>query len=152
MPQTRARSRTAERHDREKEEQCQAGFVGPSRMCSFPVGIWTAGDAMQQRCWQSGSWGGEGESSEEMKCHYSTSSQPKGIIAPSLIFELASVNFSEVCADWQFFSHIDKDKKAWNKILYLPWKVMQWTLMSGAAIKSQGVWEQLILLEQDAPW
>ena len=98
MPQTRARSRTAERYDRDREEQCQAGFVGPSEMCSFPVGIWTAGDAMQQRCWQSGSrWGGK--SSEEIKCHYSTSPRPKGIIAYSLIFELASMNFSEACAD-----------------------------------------------------
>lgn len=48
LPQTRARSRTAECYDREREEQCQAGFVGPSEMWFFPVGIWTAGDAMQE--------------------------------------------------------------------------------------------------------
>lgn len=77
-----------------------------------------------------------GEWSEELRCHHSASSQPEGIAAPSLNFELASVNVSEACVDRQFFSHVDNDKEAGNEILHLPCKVMSWTLMSGAAIKS----------------
>jgi len=98
VPQTRARSGTAECHDRERDKQHQAGFVGtrPPRMCSFPAGIWTAGAAVAMLAKRQL---GREESSKEMKCCYSTSSRPKGIAAPSFIFELAGMNFSEVCAD-----------------------------------------------------
>lgn len=82
--------------------------------------------------------GGEvvGGWSKEVRCHHAASSQPEGTAAPSLIFELARVNFSEVCVGRQFFSHLDKDKEAGNEISHLPCKVMPRTLMSGAAIKS----------------
>lgn len=94
LPQTRARSRTGKRKNSVRL------VLWDPRKCVFSQ--WESGRRVMQCKSDAGKVAARerrGGSSEEMKCRYSTSSQPKGIIASSLIFELASVNFSEVCAD-----------------------------------------------------